>query len=153
VAPAALAAGPAALAAGPPPAAVAPVAAPAPPPSHYITKLLSDELFFAEYLHNRVGTCLFMSEKERLIRAPVNPKKGDLLVWEQKYDTYQWVVYLNKAGHKHSIYCYPTENNPGTKDVFIGSLYAYNSCEPIQHKPKDNLRYDEKFIFETYTLN
>ena len=140
-------------AAGPPPAAVAPVAAPAPPPSHYITKLLSDELFFAEYLHNRVGTCLFMSEKERLIRAPVNPKKGDLLVWEQKYDTYQWVVYLKKGTNKHFIYCYPTENNPATKEVFIGSLYAYNSCEPIQHKPKDNLRYDEKFIFETYTLN
>lgn len=122
--------------------------------TYNIQGLLSSGKFFGEYLHNRVGTCLFVSEKERLIRAPINPRRGDLLIWEQKYDTYQWVVYLGKSptNKKHNIYCYPTENNPETRDVFIGALYAYNSCEPVQHKPKDNLRYDEKFIFETYTL-
>jgi hypothetical protein len=123
-------------------------------PSIKIIDILSSISCFYEYLHNRVGTCLFVSEKERLIKAPTKPKRGGLLIWEEKNDTYQWIIYIGKekAGIKHTIMC---KKNDSIQEhtVFMGSLYNYNSCDPIQYKPHSTMRYDEKYIFETYTFN
>ena len=122
-----------------------------------IKNVITDSIYFRSYLHNRVGTPLFMTEKEKMIRAPTRPKKGKLLIWEYRNDAYQWVIYMGQDGYfKHKILCAVDINIPSNISeisVFLGSLYTYNSYEPIQHKPKGNMRYEDKYIFETYELN
>jgi hypothetical protein len=105
---------------------------------------------FPSYLHNRVGTALLLSEKERIINIP--PKaKNRLVVWEEKNNVYKWVIYIEDINGLCKIIS--RDNNALIEHtVFKGSLYYYPNDEPISYVNKNNMRYDEKFIFETYSL-
>jgi len=112
--------------------------------------------FFTEYMHNRFGTLLTLTEKEKIINIPPKLTKSSLMVWEEKNNYYQWVIYLDTVEHggvkKCKILC-KIDGNVVEKHIFKGSLYYYPHEETIQYLNKPNMRYDEKFIFETYNLD
>jgi len=115
------------------------------------------QILFTCFMHNRVGTYLMVSEKEKIIQTPLNNiTKSKLMIWEEKNNLYQWVLFLgnedNNGIMKARILC-----NNGTsiieKLVFTGSLFSYPNYEIIQNQSKLNLRYDDKYIFETYNID
>jgi hypothetical protein len=115
------------------------------------------QLLFTNFMHNRLGTYLMVSEKEKIIQSPLNNiQKSRLMIWEEKNNLYQWVVFLGNEDTsgitKSKILC-----NNGTSIqetlVFTGSLFSYPNYEVIQNQSKTNLRYDDKYIFETYNLD
>jgi hypothetical protein len=114
------------------------------------------QMLFTNFMHNRLGTYLMVSEKEKIIQLPLNNiQKSKLMIWEEKNNLYQWVIFLENVDDngitKSKILC--KDNNIQEKLVFTGSLYSYPNYEIIQNQPKTNLRYDEKYIYETYNLD
>ena len=113
--------------------------------------------FFPEFVHNRVGTLLLKSEKENINNmSKPNFNKGNLIVYKKRYEEYEWAIYLGdsktaqnkkqiitKVGGKYQI----IEVFPG------GTLFGYPENEKIIPEPKNNMRYDENKIYETYCLD
>jgi len=140
-----------------------------------ISKMMQQ--LFTNFMHNRLGTYLMVSEKEKMIQTPLNNNnKPKLMIWEEKNNQYQWVIFLgnedDKGIMKARILCNNGSNIMGTnvmgtnvmgtnvmgnnimeKLVFSGSLFSYPNYEIIQNQPKLNLKYDDKYIFETYNLD
>jgi hypothetical protein len=115
------------------------------------------QLLFTNFMHNRLGTYLMVSEKEKIIQSPLNNiQKSKLMIWEEKNNLYQWVILLediiDNGITKSKILC---NNNSIIQEklVFTGSLFSYPNYEVIQNQSKTNLRYDDKYIFETYNLD
>jgi len=111
---------------------------------------------FTNFMHNRLGTYLMVSEKEKIIQTPLNNiTKSKLMIWEEKNNLYQWVVFLGNEDDngitKSRILC-NINSTIQEKLVFTGSLFSYPNYEVIQNQSKLNLRYDDKYIFETYNL-
>ena len=115
------------------------------------------QTLFTNFMHNRLGSYLMVSEKEKIIQTPLNNiTKSKLMIWEEKNNLYQWVIFLgnedDKGLTKSRILC----NNGSSimeRLVFTGSLFSYPNYEIIQNQSKMNLRYDDKYIFETYNLD
>jgi hypothetical protein len=120
-----------------------------------ISKMMQQ--LFTNFMHNRLGTYLMVSEKEKIIQTPLNNiNRSKLMIWEEKNNQYQWVIFLgnedDKGITKSRILC----NNGSSimeKVVFSGSLFSYPNYEVIQNQSKLNLRYDDKYIFETYNFD
>lgn len=54
--------------------------------------------YFREFLHIRLGTPLYKSEKENinlLYRPDFTHCKGKLMVWQKRYQEFEWVIYLD----------------------------------------------------------
>ena len=112
--------------------------------------------YFGDFVHNRVGTLLFKSEKDNIFPSSrPNLLKGNLMVWQKRYNEYEWVIYigdiigndlqkriLTKNGNTYDII-----------DVFLSSLYGYPENEKVLPESKSNMKYDESHIYETYNLD
>lgn len=57
--------------------------------------------FFAEYLNNRIGILLTKTEKENvnILNRPILNKEGQLLIKQERYDEFRWVLFESKAGN------------------------------------------------------
>jgi hypothetical protein len=112
--------------------------------------------FFGEFVHNRVGTLLLKSEKENVFTySRPNFITGNLIIWEKRFNEFEWVIYigdvsgnpfkkqiLTKVGNTYEII-----------EVFISSLLGYPANEKVLPDSKKNMKYDESYIYETYTLD
>ena len=77
-----------------PPVPVIPVIPPVVPDIPSIASLFIT--YFPFFLHNRIGTLLLRTEKE-IINKMNRPtfKASELLIWEKRYDEYEWVLFIN----------------------------------------------------------
>ena len=110
--------------------------------------------FFTEYLHNRIGTPIFKSEKEIVnlnFISDFSGLKGSLLVWQKRADEYIWVIYeddSNILGKKKIIYKH--NNNYIETTVFSGCLFTYPENERIFLDITKGNRLEEYLIYESY---
>ncbi len=112
--------------------------------------------YFGDFVHNRVGTLLLKSEKDNVFTySRPNFLKGNMMVWEKRYNEFEWVIYigdvvanplkkqiLTKSGNKYEII-----------EVFVSSLLGYPENEKVLPESKQNMKYDESHIYETYNLD
>lgn len=109
---------------------------------------------FLKYLHNRVGTSLRDSELSYVKKSDVRPfRKGQLVVWEKNFDSYEIVVYLNNISEYECV-CASKENNIFiTKRVNKDLIYHYSDYETIKQDSKPGEPYfSMDYIIETYVL-
>jgi hypothetical protein len=85
---------------------------------------------------------------------------GNLMIWQKRYDIYEWVVYLGKLANKsdpnYDIKCRiltKIGNKYEEQEVFNNTLYGYPENEKIYPETKRNMKYDESHIYETYNLD
>jgi hypothetical protein len=93
--------------------------------------------YFKEYLHNRIGTRLLMSEKEvfNIFNRPSFFKEGQLLIRQERYDEYKWVMFVsNGLGNCKNIITGKIINDKmsySEEIVSAFSLFAFPSTEVI----------------------
>lgn len=117
-----------------------------------INKLIP--LFFSEFIHNRVGSLLLKSEKDNInMLSRPNFRKGNLMIWQERYQEFKWVVYVEPEPNslKHKII---TRNNDRTEiiSVFANTLFSYPENETVLPDSSKKLKYDENHIYETYNF-
>ena len=104
--------------------------------------------WFPEFLHNRIGTLLTKSERDN-INVNIMPKfkKGQLVVYQSRYEQYKWAIYKGDAANK--------KKNIITKDgtveeVFNHSLIYYPEDEPVFQNAEINYKLNADSLIETY---
>ena len=122
-----------------------------------VTKNIRDLIleFFMEYVHSRVGSLLTVSEKEN-VNTLIRPNfiKGNLMVYQKRYEEYEWVVFVGDSsdGRKKRIIT-SVNNNYQILEVFIYSLYGYPVDEPILTINRKNKNFNQNDIYETYNID
>jgi hypothetical protein len=109
---------------------------------------------FLKYLHNRVGTPLRDTELPYVKKTDVRPfRKGQLVIWEKNYDSYEIVLYLSNVG-EYECSCASKENNQWVvKHVNKDLIYHYSEYETIKQDMKPGEPYmNMDYIIESYTL-
>jgi hypothetical protein len=113
--------------------------------------------YFGNFVHNRVGTLLTNTEKENInLMSRPNFIKGNLMIWQKRYQEYEWVIYLADSSlgeNMKKILIKDASNNYIEEEVFIATLFSYPSNEKIYPESSKNMRYDESHIYETYNLD
>ena len=114
--------------------------------------------YFSEFVHNRVGTLLLKSEKENIFTfSKPNFNKGNLMVYQKRFNEYEWVIYIGDIPLKPLKKRILTKNISNGLyeqiEVFSSSLYGYPENEKIFPETKNNMKYDETHIYETYNLD
>ena len=112
--------------------------------------------YFGDFVHNRVGTLLLKSEKDNVFTyTRPNFLKGNMMVWEKRYKEFEWVIYIGDVISnplKKQILT-KVGNNYEITDVFVSSLLGYPENEKVIPESKQNMKYDESHIYETYNLD
>lgn len=108
-----------------------------------LTKIKSDTLtkdissyireYFVKYLDNRIGKLLMRSEKD-IVNVLYRPTflKGTLLVRQERFDEYRWVLYEkpDPSGPNKKIIVTKDRNLlPSTESIYPYSLYSYPQSE------------------------
>ena len=109
---------------------------------------------FLKFLHNRIGTSLRQLELPYVRKTDVKPfRKGQLVVWEKSYDTYELVLYLNNT-NQYECKCASKEGDSFVvKDVNKDLIYHFSDYETIKQDSKPNEPYmSMDYILESYTL-
>lgn len=120
-------------------------------PNKDIASLIPE--YFSEFVHNRVGTLLLKTEKENINKlSKPNFYKGNLMVYQKRFEEYEWVIYVDNKDSKKNIIT-KTDDIYEIKSVFPGSLFGYPENEKIIPESKNNMKYDENHIYETYNLD
>jgi len=112
--------------------------------------------FFGEFVHNRVGSLLTRYEKENINKlSRPNFRKGNLIVYQKRYDEYEWVIYIGDSTGTNLKKILMKEKEIYTiKEIHsAGRLFSYPENEKILQEPKKNMKYDEANIYETYNLD
>ena len=111
--------------------------------------------YFREFVHNRIGTLLTTNEKANInMLSRPNYTKGNLMVYQQKYQEYIWVVYIGPSPTeplKKKIIIKENDNYT-EKEVFSHSLYGYPENERVLPESGKHLKFDPDHIYETYSL-
>jgi len=104
---------------------------------------------FKEYLHNKIGNLLMITEKD-LINSNFRPIniKGKLIVWRERYEQYKWVIYKEKdetSANKHIII---TKENNKYIDISVhqNTLLGYPPNEKISLNNITDQSIIEKYI-------
>ena len=73
--------------------------------------------YFLIYVHNRVGTMIRDNEKDYILKNDVRPfARGDLVIYESKYETYEIVMYLKNID-EYTCECISRKVNKDGKNV------------------------------------
>ena len=114
--------------------------------SHYITK------FFGSYLHTKIGNVITTNERS-LISVNKIPKllKGDMVVYQRRYEEYVWAVYLEDIGNKKRLLVDRKDNRNNVKEVFPHSLCEYNGGEVLQTY-RDNYKLNSDHRLDIYSI-
>ena len=114
-------------------------------------------IFFGEFVHNRVGSLLLKSEKDNIsVFSRPNFNKGNLMIWQKRFQEYEWVIYIGPAPLsplKKLVLIKNINGNYTESEVFTSSLYGYPENEKVLPESKKNMKYDETYIYETYNLD
>lgn len=92
---------------------------------------------FGKYLHNRIGTMIRVFEKDYIKKMDVTPfKKGEMVIYECKYETYEIVLYLENVD-EYKCNCVTREVRSGVTNIVIKSipkemLFHYSDTEQIK---------------------
>jgi hypothetical protein len=110
---------------------------------------------FPEYIHNRVGTLLNITEKTG-VSATILPKlvPGKMVAYQSRYDEYMWALYLGDVdgGKKKEIYI--KENNILVKkSVFNHSLVEHPDSNNIIQITEKNFRLNKDSLIDSYNLD
>lgn len=111
--------------------------------------------YFGNFVHNRIGTLLLKSEKDNVYTySRPNFLHGNLMVWEKRFNEYEWVIYIGDATNNSLKKSILTKTNKKYEviDVFVSSLFGYPENEPILPEGNQNMKYDAVHIYETYNL-
>lgn len=109
---------------------------------------------FLKFLHNRIGTPLRQSEEPYVRKTDITPfRKGQLVVWEKSYDTYEIVLYLNNV-NEYEYECASKEGNSFVvKNVSKDLIYKYSEYETIKQDSKPGEPFfGLDYVIETYIL-
>jgi hypothetical protein len=109
---------------------------------------------FLKYLHNRIGTPLRETEIQFVAKSDIRPfKKGQLVIWEKKFDFYEIVMFLSNI-NEYECKCASTENEIFVEKIVHKDLiYHYSNSEVIKQDSKPNEPYlSMDYIIETYIL-
>ena len=109
---------------------------------------------FLKYLHNRIGTPLRDSELSYVRKSDIRPfRKGQLVVWEKNFDSYEIVVYLNNIS-EYEYECASREKDTFvTKHVNKDLIYHYSDYETIKQDSKPGEPYfSMDYIIESYIV-
>ena len=110
--------------------------------------------YFGEFLHNRIGTLLYKSERENInMLSKPNFTKGNLIIYKKRYEEYEWAIYVDSVNYLKKKIIIKDGNEYKLTEVFSSSLYGYPENETILPETKNNMRYDTSYIYETYNLN
>lgn len=112
--------------------------------------------YMTKFLHNRTGTYLREAESLNIRRDDTREfKKGQLVVYEDGYGTFKFVIYLDTENGKSRILTKgdTTDDDITIQTVPVTSLFNYSRAEPIaqNYKPNEaNLNDDD--LLETYVI-
>ena len=111
------------------------------------------------YVHNRVGTYIRDIEKDYIRKFDARPfRRGELVIHEQKYDTYLIVLYIKDNGNGEIECISKAKINGKNNTMEILNLkkdliYHYSEYEPIKQDEKLGEPYlNMDYIIETYNL-
>jgi hypothetical protein len=121
---------------------------------YYINK------YFGELLHNKIGTPLNRSERDNiniLNRPKFQNAIGRLLIYQTRYDEYEWVIYKGEDPSKTT----PTKHLILTKEnnkIIDKAVFAYNLLNYIEYEKvlpisTELVNFDEKHCLEIYTFD
>ena len=112
--------------------------------------------YFGDFVHNRVGTLLLKSEKDNVFAySRPNFQKGNLMIWEKRFNEFEWVIYIGNVGTnplKKQILT-KVGNKYEITEVFVSALHGYPENENVLPDSKNNMKYDPAHIYETYNLD
>jgi hypothetical protein len=119
--------------------------------------------YFSKYLHNRIGTMIRDNEKDYIKKDDVVPfKRGDLVIYESKYETYEILLYLENKD-EYTCECVTrtnrnnnmliTKSNDEKININKDLLHHYSNYEQIRQdvlpgQPAQSLDY----LIETYII-
>ncbi len=109
---------------------------------------------FPQYIHNRVGTLLNITEKTGL-SPTVMPKltPGKLAVYQSRYDEYTWVIFNRDIdGKKKEILIKDANGRLYTKTVFSHSLIEHPESNNIMQISEKNFRLNKDSLIDTYNI-
>lgn len=107
------------------------------------------------FMHNRIGTYLTKLEIDNIIKSSKNFHRGDIVVYEENSDSYQFVLIIGiRDGNAIIITRSDNSQKDGIyKQVPIGNLFSYSKSQPIKQDYKPNeAKLDEGDLLETYNL-
>lgn len=110
------------------------------------------------FIHNRVGTLIRESEYANIRKNEYKRfNRGELVIWEEKYDRYKIVLYIQDEDEYNSL-CYTRVNNNNdssfTKQLIQKDLlYHYSEDEIIRQDIRVNEpSYNLDYLIETYNV-
>jgi hypothetical protein len=109
---------------------------------------------FPQYVHNRVGTLLNITEKTGL-STTVMPKLniGKLVVYQYRYDEYMWVIYKGDVdGKKKEILIKDSNGKLNSKQVFSHSLVEHPDSNNIMQTTEKSFRLNKDSLIDTYNI-
>jgi hypothetical protein len=109
---------------------------------------------FPEYVHNRVGTLLNITEKTGL-STTVMPKLklGKLVVYQYRYDEYMWAIYKGEVdGKKKEILIKDPNGKLYLKTVFSHSLVEHPDSNNIMQTAEKSFRLNKDSLIDTYNI-
>lgn len=114
--------------------------------------------YMTKFLHNRTGTYLREAEVLNIRRDDTREfKKGQLVVYEDAYGTFKFVIYLETQ--PNGLAKILTKNDPADLDIIednkvpITALLNYSRAEPIYQTFKSNeANMNEEDLLETYVI-
>jgi hypothetical protein len=119
------------------------------------------EPYIREYIHNRVGTPIRDLEYNYIKKNDTRPipfKKGELVIYEERFETYKILLFVNTVDSENSL-CISREDKVSSKYEYVdirvptGLLYHYSEYENIKQDGKNGdpfIGYDH--IIERYIL-
>jgi hypothetical protein len=110
---------------------------------------------FPQYIHNRVGTLLNITEKGG-ISPTVMPKlkSGKLVVYQSRYDEYTWAIYNRDIdGKRKEIILKDLNGKLYFKQVFSHSLIEHPDSNNIMQTSEKNFRLNKDSLIDIYNIN
>jgi len=109
--------------------------------------------YFYEFIHNRIGTSLYVNEKQNIVHKTLYKyNTGDILAYQHRYDEYEWVIYNYEdlVTNTYFIKRMTSDNELIDDSVRYGELFYYN--DKVLQKLNKNINFSD-IILETYILN
>ena len=122
----------------------APIYSGTPIKDNYIEEII--QTYFAKFLHNRIGTMIRDNEKPYIKKLDIRPfTKGELVIYESKYETYEIVLYLENSD-EYTCKCITREKRKvagsGSGETYISTTVNLNKDMIYHYAESDIIRQD-----------
>jgi hypothetical protein len=108
---------------------------------------------FPQYIHNRVGTLLSITEKTGL-SPTIMPKLnvGKLVAYQSRFDEYTWAIYNRDIGKKKQILLKDANGRLYKKEVFSHSLIEHPDSNNIMQTSERTFRLNREALIDSYNI-